>query len=410
MASGGISEAGSSAVLWLLGDIAPWDRTCRFELRCHTALANLEGPVLESAECEFAPRRKAGPALRHRTMPVFATHPFVSLANNHMMDYGAEGLAATESALEGLGMEHVGAGGNEADARAPVVLESCGVRVAVIACCERQFGAAGPAEPGVAVLGPWVFEAVRRARAAADAVIVSLHAGVEMLPWPEAWRREFCKALIKAGADIVHGHHSHVPQAFEEYEGGLITYGLGNCIVDPVRWAGHRHTCWSQAFEISMPCKPVQWKLHTLVCGEHDGAVVVSLATAAEAERHQAYLRSCNQTLADDGLWEGVLQHAACDLYAKTYAPWMKWTTRSGFVNRPLAGRERWVRPWRALSESLQGQTREWHSEVEDHLLRYHVFACDSHREMVATALGVLGGEIRDCRTPEALARWIELS
>ncbi len=386
--------------LWLLGDLAPWDRFCHYELNCEMALANMEGPII--SETKGVAAIKAGPSLHHKAMPFFAKQMVVTLANNHMMDFGLSGLASTCAALSHAGAVWVGVGETEEVARAPIWLDVGGLRVAVIACCERQFGAATAWAGGVAVLGPWVFEAVRQARARGDVVIVSVHAGVEMLPWPEAWRCDFFRALVDAGANVVHGHHSHVPQAFESYNGALITYGLGNFTIDPKQWTDHQHTKWSMGFEMLSLVKPVQWRMKTLVCDDRGDKVVIRMATEREAAQHAAYIAECNRVLGDEELLEGVRQQAALDLYENIYAPWMKWVTKSGFHRQVLSRRERWIRPLRAVKESLLGESREWRSEVEDFVLRYHVVVCESHREMFGTALGVLGGVISDKRSSQA--------
>jgi hypothetical protein len=386
--------------LWLLGDIAQGDRRCLFEFRCPIGLANLEGSVLgRPPSVEYS---KVGPRLWHNALPDYAVVRIVSLANNHVMDFGSDGLTSTLAVLNEASAVTLGAGSGLTEARKAAFIDVNGVRVALLACCERQFGAATEYSSGVAVIGPWLFEAVRTARQQADVVIVSMHAGVEMLRWPEAWRREWCHALVDAGVDIVHGHHSHIPQAYEVYEGALITYGLGNFIVDPRFWQRQINAKWSAAFEITSLKRPVQFRVHTVVCEEADGMVRVRLSAGDEAERHGVYLAECNRVLANNDLLEGVRQEAAVTLYEGSYAPWMKWATRSEFRVHRLSIRERWKRPLRALLEGICGAERVWRSVDEDYLLRYHVIACESHREMLGTALALLGGEVIDRRCSES--------
>jgi poly-gamma-glutamate synthesis protein (capsule biosynthesis protein) len=66
----------------------------------------------------------------------------------------------------------------------------------------------------------------------AENVIVTVHAGTEYSPRPTEWRRARVRAAIDAGADVVIGHHPHVLQPWERYNGGVISYSLGNFVFD----------------------------------------------------------------------------------------------------------------------------------------------------------------------------------
>lgn len=165
----------------------------------------------------------------------------VSLANNHTLDYGPDGLVDTMLAASTNGIAHVGAGVDEASAYVPALLNVNGVRLAFLAYAnvppEASFDtrqlAAGPGKPGVA----WATEeAVRRdvaaAKGRADHVIVSFHFGDEYRDAPNALQVSLARAAIDAGASVVLGHHPHVLQGIETYRGGVIAYSLGNFVFD----------------------------------------------------------------------------------------------------------------------------------------------------------------------------------
>jgi poly-gamma-glutamate synthesis protein (capsule biosynthesis protein) len=167
----------------------------------------------------------------------------LSLANNHMLDYGYEGLLDTVIALDQAGIAHAGAGRSADEAHAPAVVTVHGLRIALLAYVNvpddvgsgfsTRAGAAGPGTPGVA----WgTTEAVRRdvaaARAQADLVIVSLHAGFEYTAAPNAVQRQLAHAAVEAGAALVVGSHPHVLQGVEFYRGVPIVYSLGNFVFD----------------------------------------------------------------------------------------------------------------------------------------------------------------------------------
>lgn len=159
----------------------------------------------------------------------------LSLANNHGMDYGSAALAHTTAALDAAGVSWVGAGRDDADARALRVIERGGQRFGFLAYADahspRVFAAAD--RPGVARLRPGTMrDDVRRWRSRVDVLVVSLHWGVEYAELPSTAQRRIARGLIDAGADVVLGHHPHVYQGVEEHNGGLIVYSLGNLLFD----------------------------------------------------------------------------------------------------------------------------------------------------------------------------------
>ena len=167
----------------------------------------------------------------------------VSLANNHALDYGPEGLADMLPRLEAAGIRPVGAGANAAAARAPVIVEHNGVRVAFLAYVDvpvegstgfdTRSWSAGPDAPGIA----WADEAqmtedIRAAVPLADLVAVLLHFGLEGRVEVTAAQARTAHAAVEAGASLVIGAHAHVLQRVEEYGDGLIVYNLGNFVFD----------------------------------------------------------------------------------------------------------------------------------------------------------------------------------
>jgi len=155
----------------------------------------------------------------------------VNLANNHILDYGVMGLLDTIEKLDSAGIRHCGAGRNLEEARAPVILEIRGHRIAILGYWGGGAGAAGVNKPGVAPRDLRIILAdVRSARTQrnADIVIVSLHWGNELDRFPQLWQRTFAHRIIDSGANVVIGSHSHTVQPVESYHGGIIAYSLGN--------------------------------------------------------------------------------------------------------------------------------------------------------------------------------------
>lgn len=165
----------------------------------------------------------------------------VTMANNHALDYGEIALLDTFRHLGSANIRCVGAGADLETARAPAVLDAGGFRLAVVGVTDhpKEF-AARPDRPGVAFVDlhdgvpPWVLATVERARAEADAVLVTPHWGPNMSPEPVGHVRVAADELAAAGATIVAGHSAHVFQGVR----GRILFDVGGFLddyaVDPV--------------------------------------------------------------------------------------------------------------------------------------------------------------------------------
>jgi poly-gamma-glutamate synthesis protein (capsule biosynthesis protein) len=176
-----------------------------------------------------------------------------ALANNHVLDWGREGLAQTLATLRAAHIEVAGAGARLALARAPAVLPLAGGRrVLVFAAATGDAGvpetwAAGAEQSGVHRLPDLSADTVagiaanvREHKRAGDVVVFSIH-------WGGNWgypiapaQRAFAHALIEeAGVDLLHGHSSHHPKAIEVHRGHLILYGCGDLLNDYEGIGGH---------------------------------------------------------------------------------------------------------------------------------------------------------------------------
>ncbi len=207
------------------------------------AFLNLETSVSEKGS------RLAGKGIWFRTRPdrlgllKDAGIDVVSVANNHIMDYGKTALLDTLAHLDGQGISYVGAGADLKTARMGKVIEVNGLKVGFLAysdfhdifwsTTDRKTFGAGESKPGIApALADYMAEDIARLKRTADFVIVSVHWGVEYAAMPDAAQVARAHAAIDAGADVVLGQHPHVLQPFEAYKEGLIFYSLGNFVFD----------------------------------------------------------------------------------------------------------------------------------------------------------------------------------
>jgi poly-gamma-glutamate synthesis protein (capsule biosynthesis protein) len=159
----------------------------------------------------------------------------LSVANNHMWDYGPQAFTDTLSYLAVNDISAVGGGRNADEAGAPVVRTVRGTRVAYLAFTDI-LPASATALPDRAGINTWneqrMREQVAQARTMADVVVVSFHTGTEYELIHNAMQERIYHAIIDAGADLVIGTHPHVVQDIEQYNGKWIAYSLGNFVFD----------------------------------------------------------------------------------------------------------------------------------------------------------------------------------
>lgn len=163
---------------------------------------------------------------------VTAGFDVVTLANNHIMDYGPLALEDTINTLKSINLLYTGAGMNLNEARrAAFIRTTDGTTFAFLAYSLTfpDLFWATASRPGTAHGGPDNFiPDIKKAKEFADFVVVSFHWSSEMLNYAKPYQKSYAKQCIDAGATIVLGHHPHVLQGLEVYKGGLIAYSLGN--------------------------------------------------------------------------------------------------------------------------------------------------------------------------------------
>lgn len=161
----------------------------------------------------------------------------VNLANNHMMDYQYAGLNETLQAFQNSSINVVGAGANEAEAHDYLLNTYNGMDVATLGVNDITYAnmeQAGPNSPGILTSqDPSAYiDAVQRADANADLVIVNVHFGQEYDSTPTTRQRQMTEAIADAGADVIVGTHPHVLQSVEVYNDTFIMHSIGNFVFD----------------------------------------------------------------------------------------------------------------------------------------------------------------------------------
>ncbi|MGE0058665.1 MAG: CapA family protein [Dehalococcoidia bacterium] len=233
-------------------------------------------PLLQSVDlrignCErqYSSRGTKSEQSPHGCQPPFMAQIFsdcgfdaMSLANNHMYDFGPDALVDTRAELISRGIRPAGAGKNLAEAREPAIVEKNGVKVGLLSYCSiiPKNGEAGDDKPGIAALHTtaraevrgshsparvitepdpadlaMIIDDIKALRPQVDIVMVAFHWGVIWVPRIISdYQVEVAHACIDAGADMILGHHAHLPKAIEMYKGKAIFYSLSNfCMTKP---------------------------------------------------------------------------------------------------------------------------------------------------------------------------------
>lgn len=233
---------------WLWGEALSWltrTRPAAFVINVETSITRRDDAVPGKAvHYRMAPENLAALTVAHPDVAV--------LANNHVADFGPDGLLDTLRALEAAGIATAGAGADADRAARPAVVPlEAGGRVLVFGLGDGSSGippawAATTHRPGVALLpdlsprtATEVGERIQAARRPGDVAVVSIHWGTNWGYRVPAAQVAFAHRLIDTGVDLVHGHSSHHPRPIEVYRDRLILYGCGDFIDDYEGIGGH---------------------------------------------------------------------------------------------------------------------------------------------------------------------------
>ena len=259
----------SAISLLICGDICPTEDT-RGEFD-HCKTANIFGGLVEkiraadiaiaNLECVLSERAqpidKIGPVLRgkpeYASVLADAGFNLMGCANNHIKDCGHDGVVDTLTACADAGMRTVGAGLTAADAAKPAIIRVGGWSIGVMAVAEQEFNIAKKKQAGAHVFDPLEdLDRLRSLKASCDFIIVLYHGGIEYHPYASPGLQKTCRALVRAGANLVLCQHSHVIGSREIYENAHILYGQGNTVY------GYRakSEVWNTGLAVAVSLRP----------------------------------------------------------------------------------------------------------------------------------------------------------
>lgn len=212
----------------------PFEHVRGYLQKADLVFGNLEGPISGRG-------RNQGSIYSFNADPyvvqglVDANISVLSVANNHIFDYGHDAFLDTLAVLRLSKIDAVGGGVNFEDAHRPVVRDVKGTRVAFLGYTNllpRLLGEKNSV-PATSYLDEEIMKHdIETAKTLADIVVISFHWGDEYHTKHNDWQERIAHEAIDAGASLVVGHHPHVVQEVEEYHGGYIAYSLGNFVFD----------------------------------------------------------------------------------------------------------------------------------------------------------------------------------
>lgn len=337
------------------------------------AAANFEGPELgDRARGELLP--KAGPHLRNPRGTAQrlrdAGFHLLTLANNHIGDYGCSGIAATLEACRKAGIAVCGAGLSPLEAYAPCRLKIGGRNIGVLAFAENGFGACGSAGAAWGYAGLRNSELVEQLeilRGQCDILIVTAHAGLENSPVPLPCWRDTYRMLIRAGADWVVGHHPHVAQGCEIYRGKRIDYSLGNFFFDYAGMAGNGALQCAVVAEFPDEGAP---RFRRIPCRAADGRVRID----HEAEEQLSQL----DAMLLDPVYEKYVAEYCRKSFDEAFLRYFFLAAGAAAGNSPAAR-------FKGMAKSLLG--RRDRLDGTRLLMARHIFGNETNREIFRIAL-----------------------
>jgi poly-gamma-glutamate synthesis protein (capsule biosynthesis protein) len=223
----GIEDLTKEASEEILSELKPYLAKVDFRI------PNLETPLAQKNKYE--PIKKSGPNLICPPENIIFLKAFqadgVTLANNHIGDYGEGATKDTLTLLDENGIMYAGAGANIRQAYKAMYLKKDGICVAIVSVCENEFGIATEEKYGSAGYNPrLLLRQIKEEKEKADYVIVVFHGGNEYNPLPSPETVDRYRFICDMGADAVIGGHTHCPQPCELYNGKPIVYSMGNLL------------------------------------------------------------------------------------------------------------------------------------------------------------------------------------
>lgn len=339
------------------------------------SITNLETPLIDQGTSID----KTGPALKStpKTVEILKKAGFdlFTLSNNHIMDYGRDGLGLTLKVCNNAGINTVGAGLSPDEINKSYYSNVGGKRVAVINVAENEFGTLHQGGAGGHSLDPVAnYNSILDAKKSSDRVLVVIHGGHEHVELPSPRMKKTYRFFVDAGADAVISHHTHCISGYEEYRGAPIFYGIGNFLFD--NETGSKVTSWNKGIIVvlSVEDKGFSFDYHHFI--QNGSAAGLKKPTIEEIKHQKLKIDLLNQMIADDQKLEEEFTKT-CTQSRNRYSSYIE--PHSSRILHYLQNRH-WIPSFLSKQKKL---------------LLLNLIRCESHRE---TLIQLLQNENSDTR------------
>lgn len=333
------------------------------------SVINLECPLTRKS----SPIKKCGPNFKANPSCInllkYAGFDVVTLANNHILDHGTDGLTDTLNLCEQHKIRFVGAGANLEEASKPLTIEVRGKLLTFLNFAENEFSIASIDKAGANPLNPMSnYNQIMSAKKYSDYVILIIHGGNESYPLPNPNLRETCRFFSELGASAIILHHTHTPSGYEIYNKVPIFYGLGNFLF-PRKKEYVSHDPWYEGFFVKLYLKEygqIDFKIFPYY--QNKGRIGLNLMNAEEKKLFLAKLENYNTIIRNDHLlrqeWEIHCQ--------KNKIEYLSYFLMLNFIERQFFKRN-------IFTKRL----------IKEEKFRYilNIIRCESHRDSIIKAL-----------------------
>ncbi|TKX48526.1 CapA family protein [Halorubrum sp. SD690R] len=309
----------------------------------------------------------------------------VSLANNHVMDYGPSGLLQTQNCLRRFDVRHFGAGGNISSAYEPYVFTSNGTKVGVFGLSEHQEQIVTKEDSGVA----WAYDTtfvsqIQKDIEDYDVSVLVAHGGAEYIPIPPRSWRIFLRDCAELGFDLIIGHHPHTPQGWECHSDTPIFYSLGNFAMYR---SSRPSTHWSYIVECDIEKESLS-EIRVILVNTVDGQV--ETISPEKTSDKVNYLLESSNIISDNSVYKKYWQEVSMRQFNKIYHRQLSnygLGAITTFINDPIRAMDKATR--RLMNIPPQNNSVGVREYIQN----------PSHRCIIRTALGVRTGSEVDRRT-----------
>ncbi len=353
----------------LNGDFSMIEAIKPYSQNVDLAITNLEAPITESN----APIKKSGPNIKanYKSLEPLLEAGFslVTLANNHILDFGENGVKDTIKNCDDKSIHYVGAGCNLAYARNLKIIEIKNKKIGVLNYAESEFCAATLNSYGANPVNLIQnHRDIKRAKEQVDFLLVIAHGGREHYQLPTPNQRERYRFYIESGADTVVGHHPHCFSGYEVYNKKPIFYSLGNFIFDYKKKYQKGH--WTKGFGLKLTIKDnnISFKLIPFHQGRFNNSNI-ELFNNEEEKLFFEEIKALNEIILDDSL------------YLKNWDDYIN-TQRINYKGM-LFLQNKYIR-----AAVTKGLLPRWFFHSKQHqTLLLNMFRCETHREISMAVL-----------------------